>query len=141
MRNKVSKFFYVLVHILEYIIATLTIGVLLFLLGFEIYRMFTVKEYFDSASTYLQNILIIIIGLEFVRMLINLTPANVLEVLIVAIARQVIINHDNPLVNISCVICIAGLFAVRKFLISEKDLNHDLSTDDIEDTTLPTETE
>ncbi len=47
-----------------------------------------------------------------------------------AIARQIIINHDNPLINISCVLCIGGLFAVRKFLISEEDLKHELSGDE-----------
>ncbi len=135
MRAKVSRFFYVLVHILEYLIAALTIVVLLYLLGLEIYKMFTTSGYFDSAGTYLKNILTIIIGLEFVRMLINMTPANVLEVLIVAISRQIIISHDSPLVNISCVLCISGLFAIRKFLISEKDFTHNISSDEIEDET------
>ncbi len=134
MKTKIGKYFYVLVHIFEYLIAALTVIVLMYLLGLEVYKMFTVGEYFNSASTYLQNIITIIIGLEFVRMLINMTPANVLEVLIVAIARQVIINHDNFLVNISCVLCIGGLFAIRKFLISEKDLNHDLSKDTEDET-------
>ncbi len=133
MKNRISKFFHIAVHVLEYAIAALTIVVLLFLLGLEIYKMFSVNGYFNSAGTYLQNVLTIIIGLEFVRMLINLTPANVLEVLIVAIARQIIISHDDPLVNISCVLCIAGLFAIRKFLISEKDLKHDLSGEDVEE--------
>ncbi len=133
MKSQISKFFYAVVHTIEYIIAALTILVLLFLIGAEIYKMFTVSGYFDSASVYLQNILTIIIGLEFVRMLINLTPANLLEVLIVAIARQIIINHENPLINISCVLCIGGLFAIRKFLISEKDLKHELSGDEDED--------
>ncbi len=133
MKNKISNFFHILVHVLEYLIATLTIVVILYLLGLEVYKMFTVEEYFSSTSTYLQNILTIIIGLEFVRMLINLTPANLLEVLIVAISRQIIINHDNPIINISCVLCIGGLFAVRKFLISEKDLKHELSGDDTDE--------
>ncbi|MDO4618005.1 MAG: hypothetical protein Q4B31_00615 [Clostridia bacterium] len=136
MKDRVSNFFHIMVHLLECLIATLTIGILLYLLGLEIYKMFTVAEYFDSASTYLKNILTITIGVEFVRMLINLTPGNVLEVLIVAIARQVIINHDNPLVNISAVLCIAGLFAIRKFLIAKKDLNHDLSGDEEENKTV-----
>ncbi len=130
MRNKLSNFFHTLLHILEYMIAATTIIVLLILFGMELYKMFTETGYFDSAGTYLKNILTIVIGFEFVRMLINLTPANVLEVLIVAIARQVIINHDSPLVNISCVLCIGGLFAIRKFLISKQDLNHDLSSDE-----------
>jgi uncharacterized membrane protein (DUF373 family) len=119
-----------LVHVLEYAIAIMTLLVLLGLLGFEIYRMFTIDGYFGDANEYLHNILTIVVGLEFVRMLINLTPANTLEVLIVAIARQVIVNHDDPLSNIACVICIGGLFAIRKFLISRHDLKKELSEAD-----------
>ena len=127
MQKNTGKIFHTLVHILEYAIAVLTIIVLLGLIGLEIYKMFTVEGYFDTADTYLQNILTIVVGLEFVRMLINLTPANTLEVLIVAIARQVIVNHDSVISNVSCVICIGGLFAIRKFLISKKDLSRELS--------------
>jgi hypothetical protein len=105
----------------------MTLVVLLGLLGFEIYEMFTVDGYFSDANKYLQNILTIVVGLEFVRMLINLTPANTIEVLIVAIARQVIVAHGNSLSNIACVLCIAGLFAIRKFLISKSDLKVELS--------------
>ena len=122
-----------LVHVLEYAIAVMTLLVLLGLLGFEIYRMFTIEGYFNSANEYLHNVLTIVVGLEFVRMLINLTPANTLEVLIVAIARQVIVNHDNPLSNIACVLCIGGLFAIRKFLISRHDLKKELSEADESD--------
>ena len=102
MNRKFNKFFYALVHVLEYFIAIMTIVVLIGLLGYEIYKMTTVSGYFASADTYLKNILTIVVGLEFVRMLINLTPANTLEVLIVAIARQVIINHESALSNVVC---------------------------------------
>ena len=95
--------------------------------------MFTVDGYFAGADTYLHNILTIVVGLEFVRMLINLTPANTLEVLIVAIARQVIVDHSSALSNIACVLCIGGLFAIRKFLISKRDFKKELSEDDLED--------
>ncbi len=129
MPKKVSKVCYVTVHIVEYLIAVLTMVVLVGLLGYEIYKMFTVDGYFAGAETYLQNILTIVVGLEFVRMLINLTPANTLEVLIVAIARQVIVDHQDPISNITCVLCIGGLFAIRKFLISKKDYKKELSGD------------
>ena len=129
MNKKLNKFFYISLHILEYVIAILTIIVLLGFLGYEIYKMFTVGGYFYSADTYLKNVLTIVVGLEFVRMLINLTPANTLEVLIVAIARQVIINHENALANIACVLCIGGLFAIRKFLIAKTDFKKELSED------------
>ena len=130
MHGKLSKIFYIVVHILEYAIAVLTMIVLVGLIGVEIYKMFTVDGYFSSADTYLQNILTIVVGLEFVRMLINLTPANTLEVLIVAIARQVIVDHSSPISNIACVLCIGGLFAIRKFLISKKDYKKELSESD-----------
>jgi uncharacterized membrane protein (DUF373 family) len=126
LRNFIQKF----VHILEGGIAILTLVVLIGLVGVEIYKMFTTAGYFFNANNYLHNILTIIVGLEFVRMLINLTPANTLEVLIVAIARQVIVNHNDSLSNIACVTCIAGLFAIRKFLISRYDLKKELSDDE-----------
>lgn len=133
MHKRLSTVFYKLVHILEYVIAIMTMVVLVGLLGYEVYKMFAVDGYFSSADTYLHNMLTIVVGLEFVRMLINLTPANTLEVLIVAIARQVIVNHESALGNIACVLCIGGLFAIRKFLVSKKDLERELSSDNIPD--------
>ena len=137
MNRKANKIFYLLVHILEYLIAILTIVVLVGLLGYEVYKMFTVDGYFSSADTYLKNILTIVVGLEFVRMLINLTPANTLEVLIVAIARQVIVNHESALGTIACVLCIGGLFAIRRFLVSKNDFKKELSEGGFEEN--PTE--
>ena len=127
MHKKPETLIHKVLHILERIIAYITLVVLLGMLGLEFYRMFTVPDYFDSVNTYLHNILTIVVGLEFVRMLIDLTPANTIEVLIVAIARQVILNHDNPLSNLACVICIAGLFATRHFLIPKNELTVELS--------------
>ncbi len=127
MHKKTAHFFGVLVHILEYVIAAITLIVLIGLVGLEVYKMFTLADYFSSADTYLHNMLTIVVGLEFVRMLTKLTPANTIEVLIVAIARQIIILHDDPLTNIACVLCIAGLFAIRRFLISKTELKMELS--------------
>lgn len=136
MQRKMSDFFYKAVHILEYVIAVLTMTVLVGLLVYEVYKMFTVDGYFSAADVYLQNILTIVVGLEFVRMLINLTPANTLEVLIVAIARQVIVNHESALSNIACVLCIGGLFAIRRFLISRDDFKKELSETSQEETVI-----
>ena len=127
MHKKPETFIHKLLHILEQIIAYITLAVLIGMLGYEFYRMFTVADYFQSVHTYLHNILTIVVGLEFVRMLIDLTPANTIEVLIVAIARHVILNHDNPWSNLACVLCIAGLFATRHFLIPKNELTVELS--------------
>lgn len=125
--NKSETMIHKILHILERIIAFITLAVLIGMLGLEIYRMFTVADYFSSVNTYLHNILTIVVGLEFVRMLIDLTPANTIEVLIVAIARQVILSHDNPISNLACVVCIAGLFATRHYLIPKNELKVELS--------------
>ena len=127
MHKKPETFIHKVLHIIERIIAYITLVVLIGMLGMEFYRMFTMPDYFSSVNTYLHNILTIVVGLEFVRMLIDLTPANTIEVLIVAIARQVIISHDNPLSNLACVVCIAGLFATRHFLIPKNELKVEMS--------------
>ncbi len=134
MHKRHESFFHKVLHILEFIIAMLTLIVLIGVLCVEIYKlvldvnkMFTVPDYFITLDTYLHSILTIVVGLEFVRMLIDMTPANTIEVLIVAISRQVILTHNNPLSNIASILCIAGLFATRRFLISKKEMTIELS--------------
>ena len=125
--KKLNKTIEKSVHIIEYAISVITVLVMTALLCYEVVKIFAVDSYLSNTTAFLQNILNIVVGLEFVRMLINLTPANTLEVLIVAIARQVIINHDGAINNVLCVLCIAGLFAIRRFLIPKNDLKIELS--------------
>ena len=127
MHKKTATWIHKVLHILEVVIAVITLVVLVGMLGIEIYRMFTVDGYFATINTYLHNILTLVVGLEFVRMLLDMTPANTLEVLIVAIARQVILSHDNPWSNVASVLCIAGLFAIRRFLIPKGEMTVELS--------------
>ena len=116
-------------HQIEQVIAILTLIVLLLALAFEIYKMFG-ADYFTDTSTYLHNILTIVVGLEFVRMLVDTTPANVLEVLTLAITRHVILSHDDPLSNVASIACIAGLFAIRRFLIRRNELKEEMVEND-----------
>lgn len=113
-------------QIMERVVAAITLLVLVAALALEIGRMFTVEGYFYDVEGYLHNILTIVVGMEFVRMLIDTTPANVLEVLILAITRHVILSHDDPLSNIACISCIAGLFAIRRFLIPREELKQEM---------------
>ena len=125
-----DKIIHKILHIIEFVIAILTLIVMVGLMGLEIYKMITVSGYFDDASTFLHHVLTIVVGLEFVRMLIHLNPANTLEVLIVAISRQVIIDHDDAISNIVCVLCIAGLFSIKRFLIPKEDFKEEISGDE-----------
>ena len=111
----------------EIIIAVITLIAMGYLLVQEIISMFTVEGYFSDPAHILHHILTIVIGLEFVSMLIDLTPANTIEVLTLAIARYVIIEHTNAVSNIVCVICIAGLFAIKRFLVPKDELKKVIS--------------
>ena len=124
--HRTEHFFRRVLHIVECFIAALTILALLAALGLEVYQMFTETGYFDDVSHMLHNLLTIVVGLEFVRMLIDTTPANILEVLTVAITRHVILSHEDPWANVASVACIAGLFAIRRFLIRRHELKEEM---------------
>ena len=114
-------------HIIERFIAGITIMALLGALGIELFHMFaTGTEYFSDVGHMLHNLLSIVVGLEFVRMLIDTTPANILEVLTVAITRHVVLSHDDPWSNLACIACIGGLFAIRRFLIPKHELQEEM---------------
>ena len=91
--HKSEHIFRRILHIIERFIAAVTILALMGSLGIELYHMFTSgSEYFTDVSHMLHNLLTIVVGLEFVRMLIDTTPANILEVLTVAITRHVVLS-------------------------------------------------
>ena len=121
-----------LLHYIERLIAVMTILALLGALGVEIYHMIASgAAYFADVETMLHHILNIVVGLEFVRMLIDTTPANILEVLTVAITRHVVLSHDDPWSNVACIVCIAGLFAIRRFLVRRSELKEEMVEDQV----------
>ena len=125
--RRVEHIFRRALHVMEQIIAAITVIALLGALGLELYHMFTTgREYFADVSHMLHNLLTIVVGLEFVRMLIDTTPANLLEVLTVAITRHVVLSHDDPWSNMACIACIAGLFAIRRYLIRRSELKEEM---------------
>ena len=116
-----------ILHVLERIIAAITLVALVGALAIEIYHMIAVGgAYFADVNHMLHNLLTIVVGMEFVRMLIDTTPANILEVLTVAITRHVVLSHDDYWSNVACIACIAGLFAIRRFLIRRSELKEEM---------------
>ena len=113
-------------RMIEWVIAVITILALLTALGLEIYEMCTAEGYFSDTHHVLHNLLTIVVGLEFVRMLIDTTPANMLEVLTVAITPHVVLTHEDPWSNLASVACIAGLFAIRRYLIRRSELKEEM---------------
>ena len=131
MIKKTEKILHYVVEIVEIIIAIITLCAMVYLLFTEVAKIFNhdfvVNAHLSDTKHFLESILGIVIGLEFVSMLVDFTPANILEVLVLAISRHVIINHSDPVSTIVCVVCIAGLFAIKKFLIPREDLKKVIS--------------
>ena len=126
--HRIEHIFRRILHVIERIIATITLLALLGALAMEVYHMFlSGAVYFEDVNHMLHNLLTIVVGLEFVRMLVDMTPANTLEVLIVAISRHVILTHDDPWTILVCVVSIAALFATRHFLIPKAELAVEMS--------------
>ena len=122
MEHRIRK----VLHVLELAIASVTIVVLVIGLAVNIWHVAADPTAFSNTTEFLHAVLNIVVGLEFVRMLIDMTPANTLEVLIMATARYVIMNHDSPTALLIGIVCIAILFAVRRYLIPRSDLTLDL---------------
>ncbi|MBE6980580.1 MAG: hypothetical protein E7431_09495, partial [Ruminococcaceae bacterium] len=69
----VEHLFRRILHVIERIIAVVTIVALLAALGLEVYHMCTKAGYFTEVDHLLHSLLTIVVGLEFVRMLIDTT--------------------------------------------------------------------
>ena len=75
----------------------------------------------DVFTEFLGNAFQIVIGIEFIKMLCKHTPATVVEVLMFAMARQMVVEHTTPFENLLCVAGITVLFLIRRFLLTEHD--------------------
>ncbi|HEM3474506.1 hypothetical protein [Streptococcus suis] len=78
-----------------------------------------------QADTFIQNFLsramTLAVGVEFIKMLCKQSPSTVIEVLLVAIARQLIVEHGSSSDYLIGIISVAILFAVRKHLFTQFD--------------------
>ena len=70
----------------------------------------------ENFDTFLAHALSLVIGVEFIKMLIKHTPGAAIEVLMYAIARQLIVEHTTTFETLVGILAIASVFAIRKFL-------------------------
>lgn len=77
-------------------------------------------------TSFLSQALSLVVGVEFVKMLCRHSAQTVVEVLLFATARQMVVEHMDPVQTLIGVIAIAILFAIRKFLMTEdSDMAHE----------------
>ena len=115
LREQVLK----IADILEIIIGILlaiSIGILVIYLIGDIKSVAVGHANLEVFNNYLANAFNLVIGIEFIKMLCKHTPQTVIEVLLFAIARQLIVEHTSTLENLIGIISIGILFATRKYL-------------------------
>ncbi len=77
----------------------------------------------EMLQSYLTTAMTIIIGIEFVKMIFSYNIDTVVEVMMLAVARQMVLTHTSPTDNLLTVISVAFLFMIRKFLFI-RQLDH-----------------
>ena len=109
---KAASFLETIVAVLV-LVSTLVAGVRV---GIDLASMAVSTDLNEAFSQFLRNAFNVIIGIEFVKMLAKHSPGSAIEVLLFAMARQLVIGHMAPFENLLGIIAIAIIFIIRRFL-------------------------
>ena len=123
MKNRVNGIFRKVCNILEWIISAILVVVVVVMC---VRFVFELGGMFDSApveffETFVSDIMTLAVGVELIKMLSQHTPATVVEVLMFAIAREMVTHHDSAINTAIGVMSICVLFATRKFFFCKND--------------------
>lgn len=83
----------------------------------ELTQMSVLDMDLDFFTAFLGKALALVVGVEFVKMLCKHTADTVVEVLMFATARQMVVEHLNTFQILIGVFAIGILFAIRKYLL------------------------
>ena len=125
------------VYIFESILAMVVL-IAVFLGTIDVLRMIWtayIVEYhtpvaYSQLNDILAQILLLVIAIEFVVMLSLHIPGTIIEVLLYAIARKMLLLPKNGgmLEVLLGVIAIAGLFTIRKYLLTKDNSNMNITS-------------
>lgn len=125
MRKFLQVSFYEMSFYVEILLSLILMIVLVistFFLAVDILGIFNSQ---GSIETYLHNFLnqamSIAIGVELIKMLSKHTSATIIEVLLFAIARHVVVDQSTSLDSLWSILAISVLFATRKYLFTNFD--------------------
>lgn len=118
MKNRLNKWITRLAGFIEIAVSILILIAILLASVSLVQEMFSDGTLLtvDTFEVFLGHALALVIGLEFIKMLIKHTPGAAIEVLLYAIARQLIVYHTTTLETLIGILAVAGVFAIRKFL-------------------------
>ena len=120
LRRKVA-FFASVIEIAISIIVLIAIVIAGIQVVREVFSLAGDPKAHEGFTVFLGHAFNLIIGVEFIKMLAKHTPGSAIEVLLFAIARQMIISHEEPMQTLMSVGAVAGIFAIKKFLYSEEE--------------------
>lgn len=124
MRDKLKKYLNIIGRWIEYVLALL----ILIAVIFEVIQMWKpLADIFlhnssDKYLTFLQDVLNIVIGIEFLRLLADPDLNVVLEVMMFAMTRHIIVSGATALENLLTVIGIGIIALIRVLLKNENAL-------------------
>lgn len=124
VKDKIPHGIYDAAKYLEMFLSILLAVVIVILAAKLVIQIFDISYFWneqDVFSQFLGNVMNLAVGVELIKMLCIHTPETVVEVLLFAIARQLVVSHSSSVDTMIGVICIAVLFATRKYLFVSTD--------------------
>jgi hypothetical protein len=122
--KKIVKKLNSVVHFMESIVALFIL--LIVIVGFvEIILMCPFAEFLQGNvenfqgvfQSILSNVLLLIVGIELALLLIKRNPDYIIDIMLFVIARKLLINSEAIWEMAIGILALAGIFAVRKYLI------------------------
>lgn len=119
LKIKIPNTIYRIAQLLEILVSFLVIIAILFSFATIFHQLGILSSdpsNADGLQAFLSTAFTVVIGIEFLKMLSRHNLSSVVEVLLFAISRQMVIEHTTPVENLLMVAAIAALFLIRKFL-------------------------
>jgi len=132
MKRKLNEIIYTISRYTEIVLSAVMLLVIITLIIPMIYNFVSIPLLDitpEQFTQFLGNALTLLIGVEFVKMLAKHTAENLLEFLMFAIARQMVVEHLNMTETLIGVIAIAIIFTVRKYLLLKNSNDKEKSYD------------
>lgn len=76
-------------------------------------------ESFHIVQKLLSHVLLLVIGLEFVSLLIKHNPSDIVQILLLAIARKLLIESKSMIDILIATVAIACILAIKKLFLTE----------------------
>ena len=129
LRKKSNEIIYQAARCTEVVVSVIIFTVIIISLFSLLYDL-TQLSFLDMSesffNTFLSRSLGLVVGLEFIKMLCKHTAETVVEVLMFAIARQMVVEHLATFETLIGVLAIAILFFIRKYLLTHDPRDHQI---------------